>query len=115
MAERVNKLVDLRVLFDVGVGGGEVGLGLVVVVVGYEVVDRVFREETLEFLVELGGKGLIVRDDERRAPEAFDDICHRECFSGSRHAEEGLGFRAALEVLHQRFNCPRLVAGGAEC
>jgi len=37
-------------LLDVGVGGRDVRLGLVVVVVGDEVLDRVVREEALELL-----------------------------------------------------------------
>ena len=40
-------LVDRRVLLDVRVGRGDVRLGLVVVVVGDEVLDRVGREELL--------------------------------------------------------------------
>ena len=41
MAQPVDLVVDRRVLLDVRVGRGDVGLGLVVVVVGDEVLDRV--------------------------------------------------------------------------
>ena len=44
-------LVDGEVLLDVGVAGGEVGLGLVVVVVGYEVLHRVVGEEGLKLAI----------------------------------------------------------------
>src|SRR5215210_3940400 len=44
----VDLVVDRRVLLDVGVGGGEVGLGLVVVVVGDEVLDPVLGKELTE-------------------------------------------------------------------
>ena len=40
---------------------GHVGLGLVVVVVGDEVLDRVVREELAELPVELRREGLVVR------------------------------------------------------
>jgi hypothetical protein len=43
----VDLLVDERVLLDVRVGRGDVGLGLVVVVVADEVVDGVVGEEDL--------------------------------------------------------------------
>ena len=52
---------------DVGVGARDVGLGLVVVVVGDEVLDRVVGEEALELAVELGGERLVGREDERGA------------------------------------------------
>ena len=57
----VDLVVDERVLLDVGVRLGDVGLGLVVVVVGDEVLDRVLREERLELAVQLGGQRLVGR------------------------------------------------------
>ena len=44
-AHLLDVLVDRGVLLDVGVARGHVGLGLVVVVVRDEVLDRVVREE----------------------------------------------------------------------
>jgi len=38
-------------------GGGNVGFGLVVVVVADEIFDSVFGEEGFELVVELGGQG----------------------------------------------------------
>ena len=46
-AELVELLVDGGLLLDEEVAGGDVGLGLVVVVVGDEVLDRVVGEELL--------------------------------------------------------------------
>ena len=60
VAQLVDLLVDVGVLFDVGVGAGDVGLRLVVVVVADEVLDGVLGEELLELAVELGGEGLVV-------------------------------------------------------
>ena len=47
VAHPVDLLVDLGFLLDVGVGAGDVGLGLVVVVIRHEILDRVLREEPL--------------------------------------------------------------------
>jgi hypothetical protein len=47
-AHLLDVVVDRRVLLDEGIGGRHVGLGLVVVVVGDEVLDRVVREELAE-------------------------------------------------------------------
>ena len=67
VAHPVDLLVDLGFLLDVGVRPRHVGLGLVVVVVGDEVLDRVVGEEALELAVELGGERLVGREDDRRA------------------------------------------------
>ena len=63
----IDLVVDRRFLLDVRVGGRDVGLGLVVVVVADEVLDGVLGKEALELLVELGGQRLVVRHDQRRA------------------------------------------------
>ena len=47
------------------VGRRDVRLGLVVVVVRDEVLDRVLGEELPQLAVELGGQGLVVGEDQR--------------------------------------------------
>ena len=47
----VQLVVDLQILLDIGVGGGDVGLGLVVVVVADEILHRVVGEELSELAV----------------------------------------------------------------
>ena len=51
VAHPVDLLVDLGFLLDIGVGAGDIGLGLVIVVVGHEIFDGVIRKEALEFAV----------------------------------------------------------------
>ena len=67
MPEPIDVVVDRGVLLDVEVGLRDVRLGLVVVVVGDEVLDGVVREELPELVAELGGERLVVGDHERRA------------------------------------------------
>ena len=52
-------VVDRGVLLDVGVRLRDVGLGLVVVVVGDEVLDRVVGQQLAELVGQLGGQGLV--------------------------------------------------------
>ena len=65
VAQPLDLVVDRGVLLDVGVGLRDVGLGLVVVVVGDEVLDGVVRQQLAELVGELGGQGLVGRHDER--------------------------------------------------
>ena len=53
----VDLVVDRRLLLDIGIGGRDVGLRLVVVVVADEVLHRVVRKEPPELLVQLGSQG----------------------------------------------------------
>ena len=73
VAQAVDLVVDGRVLLDVEVLRGHVGLGLVVVVVADEVLDGVVGQELAELVAELGRQRLVVGDDQRRlaAPSAM--------------------------------------------
>ncbi len=62
----ISSLID-GVLLDVDVALGDVGFGLVVVVIADEVSDGVVGEELAELGVKLSGEGLVVRDHQRRA------------------------------------------------
>jgi hypothetical protein len=89
-AHLLDVLVDRAVLLDVEVARGDVGLGLVVVVVADEVLDRVVREELAEFRVELRGERLVGRQHERRPAGLRDDVRHREGLARAGHAEQRL-------------------------
>ncbi len=97
-AELVELLVDGGFFFDEEVAGGDVGFGLVVVVVGDEVLDGVVGEEGLELVVELGGEGFVVGEDERGSVGFGDDRRHGEGFSGAGDAEQDLIFFAGVEA-----------------
>ncbi len=61
MAKLVDLVVARRILLDVRVRARQVGLGLVVVEVGDEVLHGVVREEVAQLGVELGSQRLVVR------------------------------------------------------
>ena len=74
----VELVVDRRFLLDVNVAGGNVGFGLVIVVIRDEVFDRVVREERLELVIELRRQSLVVRHNQRRTVQLLDDLGHGE-------------------------------------
>jgi ferric-dicitrate binding protein FerR (iron transport regulator) len=89
-----------------GVGRGNVGLRLVVVVIADEVLDRVLREEALEFLVELRSQRLVVRHDQRRAIHLREHLRHREGLTRPGDAEQNLVGVAAIQA-PRRARAPR--------
>ena len=116
VAHLVDLVVDGGVLLDEGVGGGEVGLGLVVVVVGDEVLHGVVREELLELAVELGRQGLVGGEHQGRPAGPGDDVGHGEGLAGAGHAEQDLVPVAALDPGRQFLDGLGLVtAGGVGC
>ena len=102
--------VDREVLFDIRVRRRQVGLRLVVVVIGDEILHGIFREEVLELPVQLRREGLVVAQDQRRTLQLRDDVGHREGLPGARHAQQRVVLRAVLDRAHQLPDRLRLIA-----
>ena len=90
VAQAVDLVVDRGVLLDVEVLRGDVGLGLVVVVVGDEVLDRVLGEELAELVAELRGQRLVVGDHQAGPLDRRDRPRHGEGLAGPGRAEQRL-------------------------
>ena len=114
MAHAVDLLVDRRFLLDIGVAARDVGLRLVVVVVGDEILDRVVGEEFLELAVELRRQRLVGRQDQRRTLRLLDHLGHGERLAGAGDAEQHLRVVGAADALDQILDRRRLVAGRLE-
>ncbi len=114
MSQAVDLLVDGRVLLDVGVGLGDVSFWLVVVVVGDEVVDGVVGEELLELVVQLGGEGFIVSDDQGGFLHVLDHVSYGECLPRSGRPEQRLVPKSLEHTLGKLRDGLGLVALGAE-
>ncbi len=114
MAHAVDLLVDRGFLLDIGVGARDVGLGLVIVVVGDEILDRVVGKEALELAVELRGQRLVGRENQRRALRRLDHLGHGEGLARAGDAEQHLIALVAPHPLDQLRDRLRLVALGLE-
>ncbi len=110
----VDLVVARRVLLDVRIGPGQVGLRLEVVVVADEVLDRVVGKELAELLVELRGERLVVRHHQRRTPDRLDHLGSGEGLAGAGGAQQDLVLQASLQPIDQRRDGGRLVAGRLE-
>ena len=112
VAHAVDLLVDRRILLDIGVGARNVGFGLVVIVIGDEILDRVVREEAPELAIELRGERLVRRQDQRRPLRRLDDLGHREGLAGAGDAEQHLVALVLADPLDELADRLRLVALG---
>ncbi len=114
MAHAVDLLVDRGVFLDIGVGPRDIGLGLVVVVIGDEIFDRVVGEKALHLAVQLGRQGLVGRQHQGRALQFGDDVGHGEGLARAGDAEQHLIALVRLQPRDQFVDGLGLIAGGLE-
>ena len=81
-------VVDRRVLLDVGVGLRDVRLGLVVVVVRDEVLDRVVRQHLPQLVGQLRRERLVRRHHQRGPLQPLDQPRRGGRLAGARGAEQ---------------------------
>ncbi|MPN42075.1 hypothetical protein SDC9_189631 [bioreactor metagenome] len=74
-------LVNRRILLDEQVARRNVGLGLVIVVIGNEVLDRIFRQEFAKLGIQLCRQRLVRRQHQRRPAGTGDHVGHRIRFA----------------------------------
>ncbi len=110
MAQTVDLVVDRHIFFYICVRVGDIRLGLVIIVIGNKVFDRVFGEELAELRTKLSGKRFVVREHERRTVDVRDDVRHRECFSRTGNAEQRLFVRSFKHTLGQFCDRLRLIS-----
>ena len=114
MPEPVDLVVDRGVLLDVGVGLGDVGLGLVVVVIGDEVLHPVVGEELAELVGQLRPQGLVRGQNQGRLLHLLDGPGDGGRLSRPRYPEQRLESVAAFDSLGQFLDGLRLIAGRGE-
>jgi hypothetical protein len=111
MSQPVDVVVDRGVLLDVEVGLRNVRLGLVVVVVGDEVLDRVRGEELAELVAELRRERLVVGDHQGGLLDLLDDPGHRRRLPRPGRAEKCLEPVPFADRARELGHGLRLVAG----
>ena len=112
MAQTVDFIVDGAVLFNIGIGAGDVGFRLVVVVVADKILHRIVGEKRAELGAQLGCQRFVVGQHQRGPVAPGDDVGHGKSLAAAGNAQQGLAAVTPLHPLHQRFNGLGLVAGG---
>ena len=72
MSEFLDFGVDVSIFIDVGIRCGQIGFGLVVVVVADKVFYCIFRKELFELAVKLRGQGFVVTEYQYRTIQLPD-------------------------------------------
>src|SRR5207302_2660873 len=80
-AQLIELVVDGGFFFYVGVGSGDVGFGLIIIIVADEIFHGILGKEIAEFVEKLRGKRLIMRKDQGRPAELLDNFGHSEGFA----------------------------------
>ena len=106
----VELVVDGRFLLDINIAGRNVSLGLVVVVIRDEVLDRVVRKEALELVIELRRQRLVVRQNEGRTVDLGDDLGHGKGLAGAGDAQQHLVLLALEQAARELRNRRDLIA-----
>ena len=106
----LNLVVDAQILLNVGVRHGNVGFGLIVVVIRNEILNRVVREKLFKLAVELRRERLVVAQDERWTLRLLKHIGNGERLARTRHAKQRLILLAAVQAVHKLPDGLRLVA-----
>ena len=114
VAQAIDLVVDRGVLLDERVRGRHVGLGLVVVVVGHEVLHPVLGEELLELVGELRGERLVGGDHESGTLECLDRPGDGGALARAGDAEQRLEPVAGLDARGELLDGLGLIAGGRE-
>ena len=112
VAQPVDFLVDGGVLFNVGVGGRDVGLRLVIIVIGNEIFHRAVGEKGPELGAQLGRQGLVVGDDQGGLLHPFDHGSHGKGLARARDPQQHLGGHAAFDARRQGLDGLGLIAPG---
>ena len=113
VAQAVDFIVDGGVLLDIGIRGGDVRLGLVIIVIADEVFHPAVREEGAKLAAQLGRQGLVVGDDQGGPLHPLDDRGHGEGFARAGNAQQHLALQPLRKASGQGFDGLGLIPAGA--
>ena len=114
MTHHVDGVIDGGILLDKGVRGGDIGLRLIVVVIGDKILDGVLGKKLLELGKKLGGQGLVRGNDQGGPLYLLHHTGHGKGLTRSGHTQQQLAARPARKAAHQGLDGLRLIPGGRE-
>ena len=101
MAQALYLIVYGAILFNKSIRVRNVGLGLIIIVIGNEIFNSVLREELSELTAQLRRKRLVMREYKRRTVDAGDHIGHRKGLARAGDTEQHLFIKTVLDSADQ--------------
>lgn len=90
MTQLVNLVVYGKVLFNIGIGAGNIGLGLIIIIIAYKKLHAVIGKKLAHFVAKLRRERFIMRKYQRGPADVFDDIRHGKGLAAARYAQQHL-------------------------
>ncbi len=112
MPEPFNLVINGAVFFYKRIRMGDIRLRLIIIVIGNEKLNRIFRKELFKLTAQLRRQRFIVRQNERRALELLDDLRHRIGFSRAGDTQKRLLLKTHFHTVRERLYRLRLIPGG---
>ena len=110
----VDLVVDGQILFDIRIRPRNIGLRLIVIVIGHKIFDAVVGEKFAKLVAQLRGKRLVVRNNKSRSAQLLDYVRHREGLAAARNAEQHLRPQSVPQSLRQFLDRLRLIPARLE-
>ena len=114
MPHLVYLFVDVGIFLDVGIGLGDVGLRLVVIVVTDKILHRIIGKQPFHLPVELCRKGFVGSNDQGRPLDLGNHLGNGKSLSGSGDPEKNLLIQPLIQPIYEIRNGIRLISAWTE-
>ena len=114
MPHLIDGVIDRRILLDISVGSRNIGLGLVIIVVGDEILNRIVGKQLAKFAEQLRRQGLVRGHDQGRPLHPGHNLGHGKGLARPGDAEQDLFAHPGLDIRRQTLNGRRLITGRSE-
>ncbi|MBA7678963.1 hypothetical protein ES703_87243 [subsurface metagenome] len=111
MAQLIYLFIYICFLLNIGIGAGDIGFRLVVIVIADEVFYGVVGEELLKLGAELGSQCLVVADKQGRLVYPGNNISHGKSLAAAGNPEQCLVLVAFIQAISQLIHRLGLVTG----
>ena len=112
MAQFIYFVVNGDLFFDISIGPGDIGFGLVIIVIRYKIFDAVFGEKLPEFVAKLRRQSFIMSDHQSGFADASYDVSHGKSLTGAGNAQQHLCTPTFVQSRHKFFYRFALIAAG---
>ena len=92
MAQLVYLVINGGILFNIGIGSGNVGLRLIIVIIGDKIFHRILGEKFTELTTKLCGKSFVMSENESRTVNICNNICHCKGLTRTGNTKQNLLF-----------------------